>query len=225
MISSLSCRATQSPKRQNLWPEPYLPAARRQAGLCRPAGIALICICILLANCAEAQNVAIKTNALYWATETMNVGMEFGAGRKATINIDAAFNPWNRTNPDVTKYQRLYHWRAEAEYRTWLWERFNGHFFGFHALYSAYDISGRTVPFIFDNEHQYSGTAFGAGASYGFHLMISTRVGMEATVGVGAMRLSYDKSSCTHCTPAKIHTGATFIGPTKIGISLIYIIK
>ena len=34
---------------------------------------------------ADAQDVAIKTNLLNWATTTPNIGVEFGLGRKSAI--------------------------------------------------------------------------------------------------------------------------------------------
>ena len=37
---------------------------------------------------------AIKTNALYWATSTPNLGIEVGLAKKLTLDISGNYNPW-----------------------------------------------------------------------------------------------------------------------------------
>ena len=39
---------------------------------------------------------AIKTNALYWATSTPNLGIEVGLAKKLTIDISGNYNPFSR---------------------------------------------------------------------------------------------------------------------------------
>lgn len=221
-VSSISCRATQTPKHA---PKPALSACGQTGsggGRLSIAIVAAVCLAMISVG-GTAQQLAVKTNALYWATATPNLGAEFALTPRSTISFDGAWNPWNPKGEDIDAH-RLKHFRLESEYRIWPWESFNGHFFGLHGFYASYDFSGRTVPFLFDNEHQYKGNSFGLGVSYGFHLMISPAWGIEAFVGAGLARLSFDKSPCLQCTPLPDHVNETYIGPTKIGISLIYII-
>ena len=37
---------------------------------------------------------AIKTNALYWATSTPNLGFEVGLAKKITLDVSGNYNPW-----------------------------------------------------------------------------------------------------------------------------------
>ena len=37
---------------------------------------------------------AIKTNALYWATTTANLGFEVGLSKKLTLDVSGNYNPW-----------------------------------------------------------------------------------------------------------------------------------
>jgi hypothetical protein len=150
--------------------------------------------------------------------------VETVAGKKGTFNFTAGYNPW-RLNGNGENNRKLVHLRLEPEYRYWLWERFNGHFLGVNAFYASYNISGRNVPFLFDEEYRYDGLAYGMGISYGFHWMINAAWGVETYVGVGAARLSYDRFDCLKCSIFLNHTNETYFGPTKAGISLIYIIK
>ncbi|MDR2496065.1 MAG: DUF3575 domain-containing protein [Tannerellaceae bacterium] len=179
---------------------------------------------LALSTALPGQQLAVKTNALYLATATPNLGAEFAVAPKTTLNLEGSWNPWNPKADDIDAH-RLKHYRIEGEYRRWMWENFNGHFLGLHGFYAAYDFSGRTVPFLFNNEHRYKGNGYGLGLSYGFHLMLSPAWGIEATIGAGLARLSFDKSPCLQCTPLPEHVSETYVGPTKIGISLIYIIR
>ena len=43
---------------------------------------------------AMAQKVAVKTNLLYDATSTINLGTEFGLSPKWTLDVSANYNPW-----------------------------------------------------------------------------------------------------------------------------------
>lgn len=51
----------------------------------------VLCWC---GNEACAQDVAVKTNLLYWATTTPNLGMEIGLGKQTTLDIVGGYNPW-----------------------------------------------------------------------------------------------------------------------------------
>ena len=228
-VSSISCRVTKMPEQA---PKPTLPPAHRTEGnRCGLLGLlpkrwaAVAAACILVLACpAFCQQIAVKKNALYWATATPNIGAEVGLGANTTLNLEGGYNPWN-VNGSGTNYRKLAHLLVLPEYRYWLWERFNGHFIGVHGLYSSYDFSGRTVPFLFDNEHRYQGTAYWLGVTYCFHLMLSPAWGIEASFGAGVARLAFDKSACLQCNPFPDHISETYVGPTKIGVSLIYIIK
>ena len=45
---------------------------------------------------SSAQKVAIKTNALYDATATINLGAEFGLHPRWTLDISGNFNSWSK---------------------------------------------------------------------------------------------------------------------------------
>ena len=51
---------------------------------------------ILLCNTdnSYAQKVAVKTNLLYDATTTMNLGLEIGLGKKWSLDLSGNYNPW-----------------------------------------------------------------------------------------------------------------------------------
>ena len=180
-----------------------------------------VCWCTGTAN---AQDIAAKTNLLYWSSTTPNLSFEFGLGKRTTLDLTGAYNPWT-LNKDSNK--KIKHWLVMPEFRYWLCERYNGHFFGLHSGYVFYNISGVRVLFQDKStkNHRYQGWATGAGLSYGYSWILGKRWNIEATIGLGYIYSNYDKYECATCGKFKGSRNKHYFGPTKAGISLIYIIK
>lgn len=167
---------------------------------------------------------AIKTNLVYWATLTPNIGVEIGTGKKTTLNIHAGYNPWNLNGTEANN-NKLVHWVAQPEFRYWTCERFNGHFFGVHGLASMFNVSGKNVPMVFEKDFRYQGYAYGGGISYGYHLMLSRVMGLEFTVGAGMLYMEYDKYTCEKCSDEFLgRKSKTYFGPTKLGVTLVFVL-
>ncbi len=163
--------------------------------------------------------VNIKTNVLYDATTTLNLGAEFRLGAKTSLDIPVSYNPWTFDNNKKWK-----HILVQPEFRWWTKETFNGHFFGLHTHYAFYNVGGLDNPPFSEymNIHRFEGWLVGAGFSYGYRWNFNHRWGMEATLGVGYAYMSYDKYSCNHCGEKIASEAKNYFGPTKAGISLIY---
>ena len=158
----------------------------------------IICMLFMLAGMhLSAQKVALKTNLLYDATATVNLGTEIGLAPQWSLDLSANYNGW--TFSDNKKWK---HWLAQPEARYWFCERFNGHFLGLHEGWYA-----------------------GGGISYGYQWLLSNRWSMEASVGVGYVRAHYDQYECVHCGEWQGQGNKNYLGVTKAAISLIYVIK
>lgn len=118
----------------------------------------------------HAQKIGVKTNLLYGGyTYTPNLGIELALSQKTTLDLGVGYNPWNL---DKKGERKNVHWLAEAEFRYWLCQRFNGHFFGAHLLGTQYNINNQKLPLLFgedSKDHRYEGYAVGGGLSYGYH--------------------------------------------------------
>ncbi len=165
-----------------------------------------------------SQKVGMKSNLLYDVTTTFNLGLEFGLGRKSTLDISGNYNPWK-----FGKYQ-LKHWLLQPEVRYWFCERFNGHFLGIHGHYAEYNVGG-----LFFNHHmrhnRYQGHLYGGGISYGYQWILNDRWNLEAIIGIGYARLSHDNYPCTSCGEKIKSEHRNYWGPTKAGLTIVYIIK
>lgn len=162
--------------------------------------------------------MALKTNLLYWATTTPNVGMEFYLAPRWSLNVHAGFNSWERLG--------IKHWLVQPELRYWFCNTFEQHFVGIHALGGKFNLRNAKVPFTdrFDGMI-YKGYGIGAGIAYGYHLPIGGRWGMEFSIGAGYVYLGYDKYKCEGCADYLGKDKKHYFGPTKTSISLIYMIR
>lgn len=171
-----------------------------------------------------SQDIGIKTNALYWATTTPNIGAEMAVGRKWTVDLSGGYNPW-----EFGDNKKIKHWVAQSELRYWLCDAFEGHFFGLHAQGGEFNVGGVRLPnFMFDRDsenHRYQGFFVGAGISYGYQWILSPRWNLEANIGFGYNYMKYDKFEKCDCGDHLGNETSNYFGPTKIGISFIYLIK
>ncbi len=187
---------------------------------------------IIIANWADSQNVGIKTNLLYDAATSMNLGVEFKMAPKWTMELSGIYNPWT-----FSENKKIKHWMVQPEAKWWLCERFSGHFFAVHALGGQFNVggmlpfgfkNGKMFGFISDNKimnNRYQGWMSGAGIGYGYQWILKKRWGIELSLGLGYAYLKYDKYKCTKCGEKLMSSHKNYFGPTKIAASIIYIIK
>lgn len=173
---------------------------------------------ILLPGNKVLPGIGLKTNLVYDATATFNLGAEFRLSDYLTLDASINYNPW--TFSENRKYKHLL---IQPELRYWIHEPFNGHFLGSHLLYSRYNAGN--LPFGSLRDSRYQGNAYGVGFSYGYQWLLSSRWSMEATLGMGYIYLDYTRYDCQTCGRRTGESHKNYFGPTKAGISLIYILK
>lgn len=180
--------------------------------------VALICCCRL-----SAQHFAVKTNLLYDATATANIGFEVPLAPKWTFDLSGNVNAWNLG--DI----RMRHWLVQPEARYWLCEKFNGHFFGLHALGGQFNFGNlpANIPVLgFDDlkDYRHQGWMAGAGIAYGYSWILSKHWNIEAEIGVGWIYSNSDVYPCAECGTA-IEKGKklNYVGPTKLAVNLEYL--
>jgi hypothetical protein len=173
----------------------------------------------------HAQKVALKTNLLYDATTTFNLGMEFGLSPKWTLDVSANYNPWTFDNN-----QKWKHWMVQPEARYWLCEKFNGHFFGFHFLGGQYNAGNidTSLKFLGNDfsglkDNRYEGWFAGAGISYGYSWILGKHWNFEAEIGIGYAYTRYDRYDCAKCGDKNGKGFHNYVGPTKAALSLVYV--
>lgn len=169
--------------------------------------------------------VSLKTNLLHAATLTPNLGMDIGLGHRTSLELFAAYNPWNREGT-LDSNKKIAHLVLRPEFRWWFCERLNGHFLGLNAFYWQYNIGGHDVPlFGFRKSERYEGWAVGASLTYGYHLSLHKRWGLEFSISAGAARMSRDIYDCSVCSGVSDSGAKWYFGPTNASASLVFIIR
>ena len=75
--------------------------------------------CLFLGVGARCQNVAIKSNLLYDATATVNLGIEFCLAPRWTFDVSGNYNGWT-----ISENRKWKHWFLQPEARYWFCDRF-----------------------------------------------------------------------------------------------------
>lgn len=171
-----------------------------------------------------SQNIALKSNLIYDATATLNLGVEARFAPKWTVDLSGNYNPFSFG--DNKKWK---HWMLQPEVRYWFCEAFNSHFIGAHLLGGVFNTGNVNAPsflsiFPTDKGYRYEGEYFGAGLSYGYHHILSPRWSLEYSLGLGWVHSNYDKYDCPHCGDHIKSDTKDFFGVTKAAVSLIYMI-
>lgn len=177
------------------------------------------CYCLSV----SAQVVAVKSDVLSGLLTSPNLGVEVALSERYSAELSIHYNGFN-----VGGDKRWKHWFVQPEFRYWMCQPFGGHFFGVHALYGWYNVGGVKLPLGLlpeIREERYEGYFVGAGLSYGYHFILSPRWGLETSIGVGMVHTNYERFRCFHCGEQTGSGSRNYVGPTKVAVSLIYLIK
>ncbi len=181
--------------------------------------------------CCPITDLTIKTNLLYDATATINLGVEFAVADRMTVDISGNYNAWYT---DKSKNYKIRHSLIQPEFRYYFDERFKGHYVGAHLLAGEYNVNGGNWLFgtminmsTISNmeEGRYQGVGYGAGLTYGYVTPIANRLNLEFNVGLGYVYLDYDQYGPDKCDPLVGSDSDGYFGLTKLGVTLSYVLK
>ncbi|MBR5301091.1 MAG: DUF3575 domain-containing protein [Bacteroidales bacterium] len=189
------------------------------------------CLCLItgllmgLLIPAKAQDLAVKTNLVYDATATVNLGAEIGLAPKWTLDLSGNLNAWSKN--DQTKWK---HWMVQPEARYWFCDRFSRHFVGMHLIGGIFnfgnidnDLSFPGIDFSVLSDKRYQGYAYGCGVAYGFAFALSRHLNLELEAGLGYVCLDYETFECDGCGRKVADDIKHYVGPTKAALNLVYV--
>ncbi len=157
-----------------------------------------------------SQKIALKTNALYWATASPNAEVEIRMNPHITFSFSGIVNPF--TFGDT----QLHLTQVAPEIRYWLERPMARHFIGITGSLTEYDL--------ILNNRCYEGNAFAAGVTYGYAFVLSKRWNIEATLGIGCIKYNaFDYKNGTP-KPDDPNKKGTQFAPIKAGVSFAYIL-
>lgn len=189
--------------------------------------LSALALWLVASSPARSQVVGIKTNLLYDATATINLGAEVALAPRLSLDVSGNLNLW--TWKDNMKWK---HWMVQPELRWWTCSTFGGHFFAFHALAGQFNVgglpTGRIKAPLFDLSSfatsRYQGWAFGAGLGYGYAFPLGKHWNLEAELGLGGIFVMADKFDCDICNRPDVLGIKKFIpSVTKLAINIVYL--
>lgn len=194
---------------------------------------AILCLVLLMLSNAASAQIAIKTNILYDATTTPNLGVEYGWGKRITTQLYYGINPWE-FNGRGGKVSKAKHWVVMPEVRWWQCTEFNGWFYGVHLMGGEFNAGNASLPvpgafFKGGNltsmikDTRCEGIFVGGGVTVGYQWILSKHWNLEAEAGVGYNHVWYEQYPCAECGTRMAKDCTNYLGLTKLGIALLYI--
>ena len=169
---------------------------------------------------------ALKTNLLYDAVTALNAEVEVPIGKRFSVMVEDVF-PWWKAGPNGNKYC-LQMWTMSVEPRWWFYrkgmsDRLQGHFIAPYVMSGKYDLQ-------WDTSICYRGYGWSAGLTYGYSMPLCKWLNMEFSMSIGYLNASFQhyqpSPDYEHLFKDPDNAGRlTYIGPTKLKVSLVVPIK
>lgn len=171
---------------------------------------------------------AIKTNIPLIVTGNPNIGVEWTVGKQLTLNGDVLWAPYLfKKNEEVFRaligsVDFRYYIKPKFYYTNDIWD---GLYIGPYAMAGNFNIglikSGKTK----EESWRRKGWGLSTGVIVGYKFYLSERFRLEANINLGYAHMQYDKYKLggmySHYPEEKKKT-KSYIGPTKLGINLVY---
>ena len=173
----------------------------------------------------------VRTNLIWWATLTPNVGVDYQVSPRWTLGATFGLNPWSLSGdkkwkhflvaPEVRRFSqpldRLRLPSVHPDYKS------HTSYWGMNAFYSHYNVSNVTFPFGLYKEvrdHRLQGDLAALGIFYGHTWRLSRLFRLEAEVGIGGGYAWYDKYECGHCGAKVGEDKKAFLVP-KLALNIV----
>ena len=159
--------------------------------------------------------IAIKTNLLFDAILTANLGVEISPWVHWSFDIPVWYSPYN-----ITSTRKIRLLAVQPEIRYWFKETMNGNFIGLHTHVVGFNIAINDHARYQDPNH----ALWGMGMSYGYAMSLgnSERWGLEFNIGAGFAKYRYDAYHNQN-NGERFKSGANcYWGITRAGVTLSY---
>ena len=171
----------------------------------------LVLAVFLMSMSAYSQKIAIKTNAVEWATLSPNISAEFVVSPNMSLDLSASFNEWIPVSG-----MKFDHLKIQPEVRYWFQRPMAQHFLGCTLLAIDYDMLYKGVC--------HRGQAVGGGFTYGYDFVLAKRWNLELTAGIGAIYRFEKKYDEGTPRPESNNTKGWCVVPIKLGVTVSYVI-
>ena len=173
----------------------------------------------------QARDLALKTNILYDAALTVNLGGEVALLLKWSFDLSGNLNAW------TVNSHKWKHWMVQPELRYWFCQELQGYFVAAHALGGQYNVGNVDLDFKmlgtdFRNlkDRRYQGWYGGFGVAYGYSWILGRHWNLEAELGIGWIYTKYDVYPCAKCgTRLAKDRSHNYFYLTKVALNLVHV--
>ena len=177
-----------------------------------------------------AQNFALRTNLLYDATLTPNLGAEIRLDSAWTAGLNIGVNAWDIDKQKNKKWRHLLispnvRWYHNNKGDSLVTRRVN--YLEMDAIYSHFNVGNTKIPFgLYDavKNRRLQGDLVALGGKYGYSWILSRDWRIEAEAGLAVGYAWFKEYDCPHCGTFLGNGDRIFLLP-QLGINVVYIIN
>ena len=181
---------------------------------------------ILTSHQVLGQNrVAIRSNLLYDATLSPNLGIEVRVDTTWSVGGSVGINAWDI---DKQKNRKWRHLLISPKVRKYLGDSlFHRGYLEGNLIYSHYNVGNVKFPFgLYRSvrERRLQGDLLALGAKYGYAWIMARNWRIEAEAGIAVGYAWFKEFECPHCGAQLGEGNRIFLLP-QLGINVVYIIN
>ena len=168
--------------------------------------------------------VALRTNLLYDATLSPNLGVDVRVDSAWTVGLLAGVNAWDIDKEKNKKWRHILFSLRARKYRDSLFHK--GYFEG-DFIYSHYNVGNTKIPFGLykgAQDRRLQGDLFALGGKYGYSWIMARKWRIEAEAGIAVGYAWFKEYECPHCGTYLGDGDRIFLLP-QLGINVVYIIN
>lgn len=169
--------------------------------------------------------IALRTNLLYDATLSPNLGVEVRVDSAWTVGLLAGINAWD---VDKAKNRKWRHMLFSLRARKFLNDSvFHKGYIEADVIYSHFNVGNVKFPFgLYKSvrDRRLQGDLVALGGKYGYSWILARNWRIEAEAGVAVGYAWFKEYDCPHCGTFLGNGDRIFLLP-QLGINIVYIIN
>lgn len=173
---------------------------------------------------AKQPRIALRTNLLYDATLSPNLGVDVRVDSAWTVGLLVGINAWDINEKENKKWRHALFSIRARKYRDSL---FHKGYYEADVIYSHYNVGNTKIPFGLYSavkDRRLQGDLIALGGKYGYSWILSRTWRIEAEAGVAVGYAWFKEYDCPHCGTFLGNGDRIFLLP-QLGINVVYIIN
>ena len=184
-----------------------------------------VLLALLLASSAAAQRAALRTNLLYDATLSPNIGAELRLDSTWTFGTNVGVNFWDIDKATNKKWR---HVLVNPNFRKYLNDTlFHKGYVEADLIYSHFNVGNVKFPFgLYEavKDRRLQGDLVALGGKYGYSWILARHWRVEAEAGIAVGYAWFKEYDCVTCGAYYGRDDRIFLLP-QLGINVVYIIN